>query len=142
MRSLLRVKNFYSVPALIRLYKAHVLPYAERTTLAIFHCHPRCLMMLDSIQNDLLEVLQVSNKDALLNFNLAPLSARRSISMLILLHRTQLGIAPPMLSAFFPCAKSTMFNFSVNVSSLHNRQIPCIICPKSPIYVRWFSPSI
>ena len=101
MRSLLRVKKFYSIPALMRLYKAHVLPYAERSTPAIFHSHPNCLLMLDRIQNDFFEELQVSQRDALLNFNLAPLSVRRSMSMLVVLHRTQLGIAPPMLNAFF-----------------------------------------
>ena len=77
-----------------------MLPYVERTTPAIFHSHPNSLAWLDRIQDDFLEELQVSKKDALLNFNLAPLSARRSISMLGLLHRTQLGIAPPMLSSF------------------------------------------
>ena len=30
MRALLRVRKFYNIAALIRLYKAHVLPYAER----------------------------------------------------------------------------------------------------------------
>ena len=100
MRRLVRVKRYYSIPDLIRLYKAHVLPYAERTTPAIFHSHPNSLAWLYRIQDDFSEELQVSKTDALLNFNLAPLSARRSISMLGLLHRTQLGIAPPMLSSF------------------------------------------
>ena len=132
----MRVKKYYSVPALMRLYKAHVLPYVERTTPAIFHSHPNSLLWLDRIQDDFLEELQVSKRDALLNFNLAPLTARRSISMLGLLHRTQLGIAPPMLSAFFPSAKSTMYNYSVGSTPCHNRQIACYVGPKSPVCFR------
>ena len=57
-------------------------------------------MLLERIQDDFLEQIHVSISDALLIHNLAPLSARRSISMLGLLHRTQLGIAPPMLCNF------------------------------------------
>ena len=100
------------------------------------HSHPNSSAWLDRIQDDFLEELQVSKKDALLNFNLAPLSARRSISMLGLLHRTQLGIAPPMLSSFFPNAKSTMYNYCVGSSPCHNRQIACYVGPKSPVYFR------
>ena len=47
MRRLVRVKGYYSIPDLIRLYKAHVFPYAERTTPAIFHFHPNSLVWLD-----------------------------------------------------------------------------------------------
>ena len=92
--------------------------------------------MLDRIQNDFLEELQVSQRDALLNFNLAPLSVRRSMSMSVVLHRTQLGIAPPMLNAFFPNAKSTMYNYCVGSTPCHNRQIACYVGPKSPMYFR------
>ena len=84
----------------------------------------------------MLEELQVSEKDALLIFNLAPLSVRRSMSMLGLLHRTQLGIAPPMFNAFFPVAKSTMYKYSTTHFPCHNRQIACYVGPKSPMYFR------
>ena len=81
--------------------------------------------------------MQISKKDALLKFNLAPLSARRSISMLGLLHRTQLGTAPSILCDFFPSAKSTMYNYNVGSSSpCHDRQIACYVGPKSPVYFR------
>ena len=66
-------------------------------------------------------------------FNLAPLSTRRDMSMLGLLHRTQLGVAPLALSSFFPKARSTMFKFSVNSVPVHNRQIACYVTPSSSI---------
>ena len=100
MRALVRVRKFYSIGALIRLYKAHVLPYAERSIPAIFHSPPNSFECLDIVQTNFLEEVQVSLKDALLNFNLAPLSTRRDMSMLNLLHRTQLGVAPLALSSF------------------------------------------
>ena len=133
MRALLRVRKFYSVAALIRLYKAHVLPYAERSIPAIFHAPPNSFACLDNVQVNVLNELQVSDKDALCDFNLAPLSTRRDVSMLVLLHRTQLGIAPPVLSSFFPMAKSTMFKFSVSSVPPHNRQIAYYVTPSSSI---------
>ena len=133
MRALLRVRKFYSTAALIRLYKAHVLPYAERSIPAIFHAPPNSFACLDCVQGNFLDELQVSYKDALFEFNLAPLSTRRDICMLGLLHRTQLGVAPPVLSSFFPKAKSTLFKFSVSSVPSHNRQIACYVTPSSSI---------
>ena len=40
MRALVRVRKFYNTCALIRLYRAHVLPYAERSIPAIFYAPP------------------------------------------------------------------------------------------------------
>ena len=51
--------------------------------------------------------------------------------MLGLLHRTQLGTAPPCISSFFPSAKSTLFKYDLNVVPPHNRQIQCKIEPGS-----------
>ena len=85
------------------------------------------------MQGNFLDELQVSDKDALFKFNLAPLSTRRDICMLGLLHRTQLGVAPPVLSSFFPKAKSTLFKFSVSSVPSHNRQIACYVTPSSSI---------
>ena len=133
MRALVRVRKFYSIGALIRLHKAHVLPYAERSIPAIFHSPPNSFECLHIVQTNFLEEVQVSLKDALLNFNLAPLSTRRDMSMLNLLHRTQLGVAPLALSSFFPKARSTMFKFSVNSVPVHNRQIACYVTPSSSI---------
>ena len=85
---------------LFRLFKAHVLSYIERSTPAISHCCPSILRLLDNVQIYFLDAVQTSLKDALLHFNLAPLSSRRHMAMLGLIHKSQLGIAPDCLSNF------------------------------------------
>ena len=67
----------------------------------------------------------------MLDFNLAPVRTRRDIAMLVLLHRTQIGTAPPCISAFFPRATNTLFEYGFNGSVRHERQIQCQIEPGS-----------
>ncbi len=57
--------------------------------------------MLDGLQTKFLERLGVSESDALLYFNLAPLSSRRDMAMLGLIHRTLLGRGPQQFKRFF-----------------------------------------
>ena len=83
-----------------------------------------------------LDAVETSLKDALLHFNLAPLSSRRHISMLGLIHKCQLGIAPTCLSSFFPRARSTLYNFNKNVRPVHDKQIACHVTPSCPIIFR------
>ena len=47
---ILKLRRFYDVKALFRLFKAHVLSYIERSTPAIFHCSPSILCLLDNVQ--------------------------------------------------------------------------------------------
>ena len=68
-------------------FKAHVLSYIERNTPAIFHCNPSVLCILDNVQFYFLEAVQISLKDVLLQYHLAPLSSKRHIAMLGLIHR-------------------------------------------------------
>ena len=71
-----------------------------------------------------------------MHFNLALLSSRRHISMLGLIHKYQLGIAPTCLSSFFPRARSTLYNFSDSLSPIHDRQVACHVTPSRPIIFR------
>ena len=72
---------------MFHLYKAHILPYLERSTPAIFHAHPNALVMLDNVQTHFLDAVDTSAKDVFLIFNLAPLPTRRHINMFVLIHR-------------------------------------------------------
>ena len=55
----------------------------------------RCkYLTLNQTQDKFLEAVGVTAKAALVDFNLAPLSSRRDMAMLGLLHRVQLGLAP------------------------------------------------
>ena len=118
------------------VFKAHVLSYIERSTPAIFHCSPSILCLLDNVQLYFLDAVETSLKDALLHFNLAPLSSKRHISMLGLIHKSQLGIAPTCLSSCFPRARSTLYNFSDSLSPIHDRQVACHVTPSCPIIFR------
>ena len=50
LTSLLRLRRFYDLPSLVRLYKAQVLPMLEFPTPAIYHACNTCLAKLDKVQ--------------------------------------------------------------------------------------------
>ena len=76
------------------------------------------------MQADFLDEMSLDATTALIKFNLAPLSTRRDISALGLMHRVVLGLAPPQLTEFFRSANAAQlgrgwaYNFQ-----WHNRQL-------------------
>ena len=50
LTSLLRLRRFYDLPSLVRLYKAQVLPMLEFPTPAIYHACNTVLAKLDKVQ--------------------------------------------------------------------------------------------
>ena len=132
----LKLRRYYDVKALFRLFKAHVLSYIERSTLAIFHCSPSILCILDNVQIHFLKVVQIFLKGVLLQFNLAPFISKHHIAMLGLIHKTQLGIAPTCLNNLFPRARSTLYHSNTNLSPVHDRQIVRHVIPYCPIIFR------
>ena len=101
-RTLLRSRRFFSTAELILFFKSHVLSYIEYRTSGIYHAASSNLAELDRVLSGFLHQVGVSALDALLHFNLAPLSTRRDIAMLGFLHRVRLGFAPTALSELFP----------------------------------------
>jgi hypothetical protein len=79
-----------------------VLSYIEPGTPAFYHAAPSLLNELDRVQSRLLRELGLSELDALARYKLAPLSSRRDMAMLGLLHRVVLGEAPQQLADLFP----------------------------------------
>ena len=94
LKMLLRTRRFYTDAELVMLYKAHLLSFIEYRTPAIYHACQKHLSKVDRIQAKLLADAGVGELDALTHFNLAPLSARRDIAMLGLIHRTFLRKGP------------------------------------------------
>jgi hypothetical protein len=93
---------------LIGLYKSHVLSYIEFATPAVYHAPDFMLSPVDRVQDSFLSELGCSAVDAILRHNLAPLSTRRDIAMLGLLHRITIGSAPPQFSELvFPSRSSS-----------------------------------
>ena len=101
LRTLLRTRRFYTDADLIVLYKAHLLSYLEYRTPAIYHATRTVLKRLDGVQARLLRDTGVDDITALTTFHLAPLSTRRDIAMLGVIHRTMLGKGPDQFKDFF-----------------------------------------
>ena len=101
LRTLMRTRRFYSASDLIALYKAHLLSYLEYRTPAIYHCTRAVICRLDNVQTSFLKDVGVDDVTALIDFHLAPLSARRDMAMLGVIHRTVLGKGPGQFSKFF-----------------------------------------
>jgi hypothetical protein len=101
LRTLLRTKRYYTDADLIVLYKAHLLSFLEFRTPAIYHATRAVLARLDAVPTRFLREACVSEVDALVHFNLAPLSVRRDVAMLGVIHRTMLDLGPPHFRKFF-----------------------------------------
>ena len=101
LRTLLRTRRFYNDADLILLYKSHVLSYIEYRTPAIYHATKAVLRRVDAVQRNFLRDIGVNEVTALLHFHLAPLSTRRDIAMLGMIHRTVSGKGPSQFTEFF-----------------------------------------
>jgi hypothetical protein len=101
LRALRRGQRYYSTTDLLYQYKARVLSYAEYRTSALYHATDTALHRLNTTQTRFLQELGLSDAEALLEHNLAPLCTRRDIAMLGVIHRAALGQGPPHLHRFF-----------------------------------------
>ena len=101
IKMLMRVRPFYSKMELVSLYKSQVLSFIASGTPDYYHDAPSILKLLDDVQDAFLESINISRKDALLNFNLGPTCLRRDIAMLGVLHKVVLRIAPNPLQDMF-----------------------------------------
>jgi len=98
---LLRSRRSFSTPDLVLQYKQQVLSYIEYRSAAIFHATKTALNRLDRLQDSFLQELGITREAALMDFNLAPLSMRRDIALLGLLHRTAIGEGPAQFKELF-----------------------------------------
>ena len=94
LRTLLRTQRFFDTKSLVFLFKSRILGYIEYRTAAIYHASAIALVQLDLVYARLLRAATLTEEEALLNFGLAPLSSRRDIAMLGLIHRTVSGGSP------------------------------------------------
>ena len=109
---------------MVQMYKSRVLSYIEAGSVAFFHAAPSILDPLDRIQSRFLRFLGISIETAFLEYNLAPLSVRRQIAALGLIHRCVLKKAPGALLDFFyqTDAHVPVHNTRLEASK-HDRQI-------------------
>ena len=81
----------------------------ECCTPAIYHAPPFFLVSIDRVQSAFLHELDVTPEEALLDFNLASLSSRRDISMLVLPHRGVLGDATVQFNRYVRARPAAMY---------------------------------
>jgi hypothetical protein len=101
LKTLLRTSKFYNDSELVLLYKSHLLSAIEYKTPSIYHARRVDLVRLDSVQQKFLRETGVDELTALRQFSLAPLSTRRDIAMLGMIHRTVLRKGPPHFREHF-----------------------------------------
>ena len=102
IKAILGTKGFYGTAAMIQQFKSHVLCLLESSSGAIFHASQSHLESLDRMQTHFVEAIGLTEGEAFLSFNLAPLKLRRDIAILGLLHRVQLGEVHPDFQNLFP----------------------------------------
>ena len=119
--TLLRTRKFYNDSELVGLFKAHILSFVEYRTPGVYHAASSNILALDRVLSNFLRQVNVSELEALTNFKLAPLSARRDVAMLGVIHRTLLGEGPPQLRVFFRLDETNLRR-SARITR-HERQI-------------------
>ena len=101
LRAILRTKRYNTSARLISLYKTQLLSFIEYRTAAIYHVCDTALALLDDVQDKILKVAGITKTEALNDHRLAPLSVRRDIAMLGLIHRTVIGRGPAHFRSVF-----------------------------------------
>ena len=98
---LLRSRRSFTTEDLVIQYKQQVLSYIEYRTPAIYHATKTVLSRLEKQQDRFLLELGITREAALMDFKLAPLSMRRDIAMLGILHRAAIEDGPEHFREYF-----------------------------------------
>ena len=138
LRTLLKTKRYYNQREVINLYKSKVLGFIEYRTSAIYHVSLTVLQQIDSVQNKLLSNTGISREEALLEFKLAPLSSRRDIAMLAIIHRNVIGMGPGQFDKYFVANDSSRGSKRLN-ERRHNKQL---ISLRTGNYLEMFKKSL
>ncbi len=101
IKAILSTRSVYSVRDLIQQFKTHVWCLLEASNIAIYHVSATHLESIDVLQSQFVREIGLSEEQAFLEHNLAPLKLRRDISALGLLHKIQLGEAHPDFGNLF-----------------------------------------
>ena len=122
MASILRTARFFTDGELVNLYKSQLLSYVEYRTPAIYHACDSILAPLNKFQDKFLAELGISAEDALFHFNLAPLTCRRDMAMLGLIHRCTLDKGPNHFKEVFKRSTAQRRNTRAG-SKEHDKQL-------------------
>ena len=95
---------------------------------AVYHVRRDNLGRLDNVQSQFLRDAGIDEASALLTFNLAPLSTRRDIAMLGVIHRTVLGLGPPHFQKHFKLATAGTGRHSRHLEDPRQEYRARIVC--------------
>ena len=124
LRTLLRSQRFFSEQEMVQQYKSHILSFLEFATPALYHATKTDLEPLDRVQDAFLRRLGLTAVQALEKYRLAPLSTRRDVALLGMVHRTVLGDGPDQFRKwFFPAAPSGHTQHTRATTAKHDRQL-------------------
>ena len=104
LTAILRARRFHEVA---QVYKSKVLSVDEYRTSAVYHAAQATLAGIDAVRTRFLRQCGLSDEDALLHFNLAPLAAP---AMLGLMNRSVLGCGPQHFGDMFQPAFAVGFS--------------------------------
>ena len=102
IQAILQNRAFYDTAGVIQQYKSHVLCLLAQPCVAIRHAAQAHLDSLGRLQRSFIRELGLSDEEAFLAHQLAPLELRRDISALGLLHKIQLGEIHADFNGLFP----------------------------------------
>ena len=100
--AILRTRAYYSSHDLVGQYKCHVWGLVEANCGAYFHATNTLLDKIAQVQRSFLTKLELSEKQAFLEFNFAPTDLRRNIAILGALHKRVLGLCHPSFVKLLP----------------------------------------
>ena len=102
IRSLLRVKDMYSLKSMLNQFKAHLWSVIEYHNGALIMATQTQTRRLDSMQRGFLHELGICDEEAFVKYNFAPLSLRRRIGILGFIHKCVLQECHPALPHLLP----------------------------------------
>ena len=101
-----------------------MLSYLEFAIPAVYHATNFALAPLHRVQKRMLNELIISEKEALFDYSLAPLSCRRDMALMGLLHRINTKSAPKVFDEFIKPTTTCHFPRGLrDPDRRHNRQL-------------------
>ena len=124
MKALLRASRYFNIGQLVMLFKSQVLSYLESGVVAFSHAPATRMAPVDRIQRRFLRAVGLSEEEAIVRHNFAPMRVRRQIAALGVLHKRTLGLVPPPIAELLPFDASPGNPYCTRrVARLHSKQL-------------------
>ena len=123
LQEILRAQKYLDTPSAVIQFKSRILSYVEHRTAAIYHADSIVLEPVDRQYDRFISAMNLTRKDALFSFSLAPLSSRRDMAMLGVIHRSILGKGPSQIRRYFELEGASNHPSGRATLRRHNQQI-------------------